>query len=98
MREYREIQAMYAGERRGRDERTQADRQLDEAEQAQGMPNAVSQPARSKAAERKAAHEAGEDRAGGVCRDAERQREQSQPEHLVDQRADTRQDQEADER
>jgi hypothetical protein len=56
---------------------------------------AIGQPAGAETADGESSHERGEHRAAGVDRDAEGQRQQPQPQHLIDERTDAREKQEA---
>ena len=57
----------------------------------------VGHPARRGAAKREAGHEGREDGAGGMDGDAEHERQQSHPEHLIDEGAEAGQEEEEEE-
>ena len=69
-----------------------ADADFDQAEGAQRRSQAPGHSSGDETADREPAHEAGEHRAGGVDRDAEHERQQAQPHHLVDERAGPREE------
>ena len=77
-------------ERSRRRQRGHADERFAHAEPHQRAPHAIPESTRDETAERESGHEAGPHRARRVRRDAEDQSHQAQPQHLIDERADAR--------
>ena len=93
-----DIQRFDTGERDRRGERGDGYAGLGRGEDDKRPAHAIGQSPCCCAPEREAGHEGGEDRARGMDGDAEDQRQEPHPEHLVDERADPGQEEEQQQR
>ena len=93
-----DIHHLDAGERERRGERGDGDSGLGRGEHDQRPSHAIGQPPGRGAAERQAGHEGGEDRARRMDGDAEDERQEPHPEHLVDEGAEAGEKEEQEKR
>ena len=93
-----DIKQFDAGQGQRRRERGDGDAGLGRGKDDERPPHAIGQPSGDHAAEREAGHEGGEDGARGMDGDAEDERQEPHPEHLVDEGADAGQEEEQEER
>ena len=88
------VQRFDTGERERRGERGDGDPGFGRGKDDERAAHAIGHAPGGHAPEREAGHEGGEDRARGMDGDAEDERQEPHPEHLVDERADAGQEEE----